>query len=142
MGPIHGETLPMVPGLLALHDYGLMTYQSQPAAFLEAHETKCSCGNDPPWLEERQRAFVTFLLPKGECDCETVDDTTINKFLDELMGDANFYTAVISYDGTCRLGGCKKNIKLRNNFPEASEWATHKRKRVSFTDCSRCFAIC
>lgn len=92
-------------------------------------ETQCSCGRDPPWSHVKQRAYISFLIPQGICGCEVIEFPTVMTFLDQLMMDDKLYTAIINYDGTCRLGGCKKDLWLMNNFPDV--WASHKARLVS-----------
>lgn len=64
-GAIDSETTPLLKGLLRLHDYGLLTVESQPSKYTEPHfrpafDRRYSSAG---WYEFRQRAFVEFLMP-------------------------------------------------------------------------------
>jgi hypothetical protein len=55
-GPIDEETIPLLPGLLKLHDFGLFTFSSQPYKH-SVYES----GEE--WTEDQQRPFVSFIMP-------------------------------------------------------------------------------
>lgn len=65
IGAIDSETTPLLSGLLRLHDYGLLTVQSQPSKHTDPHFCPAfdRTGSPEGWYEYRQRAFVDFLIP-------------------------------------------------------------------------------
>lgn len=85
-GPLDTETTELIPGLLRLHDYGLLTTGSQPA---------CS-GKEPPirdidklWYQYKQWPFVDFvLLYEGEAT---------EKFFSDLINNHTLITQIIDY---------------------------------------------
>jgi hypothetical protein len=56
-GPIDDETIPLVEGLLKLHDFRLLTDGSQPYE----HQHAFRLGEE--WAEYQQRPYVTFTMP-------------------------------------------------------------------------------
>jgi hypothetical protein len=55
-GPIDEETIPLLPGLLKLHDFGLFTICSQPYE-QDVYES------GKKWSEYQQRPFISFIMP-------------------------------------------------------------------------------
>ena len=60
---IDPETTPLLRGLLRLHDYGLLTVQSQLSEHTDPHFRPAFRHSPEGWYEFRQRASVEFLLP-------------------------------------------------------------------------------
>ena len=63
MGNLDPETAPLLSGLLQLHDYGLLTVQSQPNEHTDPHFRPAFQHSPEGWYEFRQRAFLDFLMP-------------------------------------------------------------------------------
>lgn len=61
IGPVEDETLPLIDGLLRLHDFRLLTDGSQP------YEHQCVRNVDQEYVEYQQRPYVSFLMA-GEND--------------------------------------------------------------------------
>lgn len=64
-GPLCDETTPLIPNLLSLHDYGILTHAGQP------HQDDGPFFTDykPPalqWSQWRQRPYLDFLVPRTE----------------------------------------------------------------------------
>jgi len=120
MGPIYQETKAMLPGLLRLHDYGMLTFESQPSKFIERTTEDCPCCGEEKYVETQQRAFITFILPYEN---NNISQKAMYRFLLELMIDDNFYVSILNFDRSCRFGRCKKNVRIASSFP--ANWATH-----------------
>lgn len=130
MGPIDDETKPLLSKLLCLHEYGFLTLQSQPSSS-ELHEgTNSQCANCMGFTSSRQRAFLTFMLPRGECPGEPLEAQSVKRCLDELVKDKHFYTSIASTQGACKRGSCPKELVIKSTFPE--DWETHRYKTVRF----------
>lgn len=123
--PIFDETVALVPGLLRLHDYGMLTMESQPGTAPPPTWTKCPCCSDERWVQTQQRPFLMFIIPFHD----KVPEEVIRRFLVELLIDDNFYTHVWRDEGSCRWEKCRKNIRTASSFPQ--DWATHTRKEVN-----------
>lgn len=91
-GPLDAETKELIPDLLHLHDYGLLTTGSQPAR----------SGQEPPireadgsWYQYKQLPFVDFLIPyKGIAS---------KRFLNNLVNDPRLTTQIIDYRNCRRV---------------------------------------
>ena len=68
--PIHPETARLVPGLKRLHEYGLLTTDSQPF-----DDTRQATGKRKEWKQTVQRAYLWVLVPTvmEEIPVEKVD---------------------------------------------------------------------
>jgi hypothetical protein len=55
-GPVDEETIPLVPGLLKLHEFALLTIGSQPY-----EQSVYESGKN--WSEYQQRPFIIFIMP-------------------------------------------------------------------------------
>ena len=115
LGPIYNETRPLVPGLLRLHDYGLLTYCSQPASIEFARE-KCPCCKEWAFKCYQQRAFVSFILPTQSAHYSLA--STTDAFKKALLENKDLMVSI--YDGTI---GCSRP------YPDA--WVTMLVKKVS-----------
>ncbi|KAI7009809.1 hypothetical protein D0867_07959 [Hortaea werneckii] len=122
--PIFDETVALVPGLLRLHDYGMLTMESQPGTAPPPTWTKCPCCSDERWVQTQQRPFLMFIIPFHD----KVPEEVIRRFLVELLIDDNFYAHVWRDEGSCRWEKCRKKIRTASSFPQ--EWATHTRKEA------------
>lgn len=98
-GPIHDETLPLVPGLLGLHDFGFLPFSSQPAGIDGPREVDCPCCNKKEWYVAKQRPFLSFLAP-GNGDLISAEK--MNVFVSALMADDGFYASVLVFDRFCK----------------------------------------
>lgn len=124
-GPIFDETVALVPGLLRLHDYGMLTMESQPGTAPPPNWVKCPCCSDERWIQIQQRAYLMFIIPYHD----KIPKEMIRRFLVELLIDNDFYAHVWRDEGSCRWEKCRKNIRTASSFPQ--DWATHTRKEVS-----------
>ena len=132
MGPIYSETQPMVPGLLRLHDFGILTLESQPSKTVGPTYEECKCCEDTYWQRTQHRAFITFLLPRSE---DWVSVAELERFLIELMVDDRLYVSMLSSEGRCRRRGCLRKPQSATSFPK--KWFTHQVKKVR-----RTFLLC
>lgn len=71
------ETAPLIPGLLALHDYGLMTYGSQP---FDRKPERLAIGGGY-WYQIRQRPYLSFMTPLKD----RIPQDTIERFCTLLL---------------------------------------------------------
>lgn len=120
LGPIIPETEPLVPGLLRLHDYGLLTHESQPSETKGPFTDTCPCCDDESYVETHQRPFLSFIMPY---DCEAIPQECVRRFLVELMTDEGPYVSILNFDGNCRFGRCRTKLRVACNFPD--DWSTH-----------------
>ncbi|KAI6831416.1 hypothetical protein KC340_g11711 [Hortaea werneckii] len=123
-GPIFNETIALVPGLLRLHDYGMLTMESQPGTAPTPTTVTCPCCSDERWVEIQQRPYLMFILPYHD----KVPEDVVRRFLVELLIDDGFYAHVWRDEGSCRWSKCRKNIRIASSFPQ--EWATHISKEA------------
>ncbi|KAI4271615.1 MAG: hypothetical protein LQ337_005885 [Flavoplaca oasis] len=72
-GPLDAETGDLVPGLLRLHEYGLLTHSSQPFKPVQREHRNQNGGW---WQEWRQRPYITFLAPQQD----RIPKTAVEKF--------------------------------------------------------------
>lgn len=126
MGPTFEETDELAPILIRLHDYGILTFESQPTGVRGPYEENCSCCKNHQFVQKVQRPFVSFMLPQHSHE---MSKDALSKFLVQLMIDDNFYTTILKIEGWCRFGSCRKKQRLLSNFTEDS--ATHLVKIVS-----------
>ena len=126
LGPIYEETNDLVPTLIRLHDYGILTFQSQPAMNRGPYEHSCPCCDDVLVAKEQQRSFVSLALPQNS---HAIPRDTLSNFLVELMINDNFYTSVLTFNGHCKFGNCHRDQRLLSNFPKGS--ITHYAEVVS-----------
>ncbi|KAI7471147.1 hypothetical protein KC351_g12275 [Hortaea werneckii] len=123
--PIFDENVALVPGLLRLHDYGMLTMESQPATAPPPTWVKCPCCSDERWVQIQQRAYLMFIIPYQD----KLPEDLIRRFLVELLIDDDFYAHIWHDEGSsCRWGKCRKNIRTASSFPQ--DWATHTRKEA------------
>ncbi|KAI7157782.1 hypothetical protein KC349_g5379 [Hortaea werneckii] len=122
--PIFDETVALVPGLLRLHDYGMLTMESQPGTAPPPTWTKCPCCSDERWVQTQQRPFLMFIIPYRD----KLPEDVIRRFLVELLIDNDFYAHIWRDEGSCRWRKCRKNIRTASSFPQ--DWATHTRKEA------------
>ncbi|KAL8665256.1 MAG: hypothetical protein Q9168_007751 [Polycauliona sp. 1 TL-2023] len=90
-GPLDPETKPLIPGLLRLHEYGLLTYDSQPFRPQERISLKEKGGW---WQEIRQRPYLRFLVPGRD----RIPLVAITAFTSFLFADAAIVTHVVHPD--------------------------------------------
>ncbi|KZL64635.1 hypothetical protein CT0861_10560 [Colletotrichum tofieldiae] len=85
--PLDPESEELVPALLHLHEYGMLTTNSQPAS-----ASSCFSDEDEEWIDIRQIPFVEFFL--------RLDGTRPMHFLERLSRDRNLIiTAVMHAHG-------------------------------------------
>jgi len=82
-GPLDEETIELIPGLLRLHEYRLLTVCSQPM------ENEGPCLDDGRWKEDKQVPFVQFLMP--------YEGATTEAFISNLINDSQLTTHVYDY---------------------------------------------
>lgn len=90
MGPVYFETMPSLPTLLRLHDFGILTTNSQPSKVSGPEYDQCSCCPKVSWFWTKQRAFLSFLIPT---DDNRIPLAIQNNFIKELMFDSNFVSS-------------------------------------------------
>ena len=123
-GPIFVETTPMVPGLLRLHDYGMLTWQSQPWEIRDPF--KCGCCMDRGWVQVEQISFISFLLPQSD---DRIPKETLKAFLVELVTDEDIYVSIIKFENRFMYTCDGLDLRITSSFPK--KWATHLDKCVS-----------
>ena len=99
-GPLAPETSPLIPGLLRLHDYGFLTYDSQP--FLKKIKL-CHSPKGAYWYECRQRPYLDFLLPQYD----RIPAENIATFTTLLLAHPRIVTMIDEQEDTFRT-----NIKM------------------------------
>ncbi|RMY00723.1 hypothetical protein D0867_11644 [Hortaea werneckii] len=82
-GHIFNETIALVPGLLRLHDYGMLTMESQPGTAPTPTTVTCPCCSDERWIEIQQRPYLMFTLPYHD----KVPEDVVRRFLAEKKED-------------------------------------------------------
>ncbi|KAK4902078.1 methylenetetrahydrofolate reductase (NAD(P)H) met13 [Elasticomyces elasticus] len=112
-GPVYGETLPALPTLLRLHDYGMLSIDSQPARTIAPNWDQCHCCDEWWWFQSRQRAYLTFMIPKNK---DLINPAELLRFIVHLTTDSRIYASV--EDGK---SGC-------TGLPQ--KWSTHKKKKA------------
>ncbi|RMZ10496.1 hypothetical protein D0862_03238 [Hortaea werneckii] len=123
-GPIFNETIALVPGLLRLHDYGMLTMESQPGTAPTPTRIECPCCSDERWVQIQQRPYLMLILPYHD----KIPKEVVRRFLVELLIDDDFYAHIWRDEGSCRWRSCRKNIRTASSFPQ--DWATHKSKEA------------
>ncbi|KAK5717965.1 hypothetical protein LTR15_008808 [Elasticomyces elasticus] len=93
MGPPYAETTPAISTLIRLHDYGILTTNSQPSKTVGPHWKQCICCPKRSWFQSRQRAFLTFLIPSPG---ELITATDLAMFLCRIGGDDRIITLVVA----------------------------------------------
>lgn len=91
-GPLDAETKELIPGLLKLHEYGLLTHSSQP---FEPVERKFVDQNGGSWEEWRQRPYLCFLAPQQE----RIPKEALERFILLLLAHPAIVTYVAYCDG-------------------------------------------
>lgn len=120
LGPIHDETRHMLPGPLRLHDFGLLTFESQPSN----EQTTCevladSCPEITYWARFKQRAFLSFLLPQDDL----MDKKDRAAFLAALSSHDKLYVSVCTLEAEDDSGTIMPGWQATDNFPK--DWQTH-----------------
>ncbi|KXT04392.1 hypothetical protein AC578_3631 [Pseudocercospora eumusae] len=98
---ISPETQSLVPGLLELHEFGFLTYSSQP--FRDDEDVKfsrCECGQRAAYEQIKQRAFLSFLVPASALGGHA------QRFRAELESEHEIHVATLEYAGSCKEGTC------------------------------------
>lgn len=98
-GRIHEETLPLVPGLLELHDFGFLPFSSQPAGTDGPREVDCPCCDKKEMYVAKQRPFLSFLAP-GNGDLISAEK--MNVFINALMQDESVYASALVFHRFCK----------------------------------------
>ncbi|KAI4706174.1 hypothetical protein J4E89_009228 [Alternaria sp. Ai002NY15] len=95
LAPLNEESIPLVPGLIELHKYGILTCNSQP--FEKSSEFITGKG----WVQKRQRPYLHFMLPTlhPDIDIESVDDLIESLFADRSIL-VSVYSECDEYDRT------------------------------------------
>ncbi|RMZ23527.1 hypothetical protein D0859_12442 [Hortaea werneckii] len=127
-GPIFNETIALVPGLLRLHDYGMLTVESQPSQDTAPTWENCPCCPFEGWFQNQQRPYLIFILPYHD----KIPKKAVRRFLVELLIDDDFYAHVWRDGGSCRWGNCRKDVRTASSFPQ--DWTTNIRKQAKEKD--------
>ncbi|KAL8997397.1 MAG: hypothetical protein Q9169_003328 [Polycauliona sp. 2 TL-2023] len=97
--PLDPETENLIPGLLRLHMYGLLTYGSQP--FQPIQRIKVDAGEDEErgwWREWHQRPYLCFLVPQHD----RVPKQVIEEFTSLLLAHPDIATCISYGNRSCR----------------------------------------
>ena len=123
-GPIYKETMAMMPALLRLHDYGMLTLGSQPHA-VERVDPQCDCckGKDAMIT---QLPFLSFLLPVKD---PSIAKATVQQFAVELLTDDNCHVFFLKFEDRFMDSCVEHGLRSICNFPE--DWGTHLKLAVS-----------
>ncbi|KAK4957633.1 hypothetical protein LTR10_005600 [Elasticomyces elasticus] len=113
MGPPYAETTPAISTLIRLHDYGILTTNSQPSKTVGPHWKQCICCPKRSWFQSRQRALLTFLIPSPG---ELITATGLAMFLCRIGGDDRIITVCFNGEDTL------------DPLPE--QWETHETKKA------------
>ncbi|KAK3617927.1 hypothetical protein LTR56_024974 [Elasticomyces elasticus] len=113
MGPPYAETTPAIPTLIRLHDYGILTTNSQPSKTVGPYWKQCNCCPKRSWFQSRQRAFLTFLIPSPG---ELITTTDLAMFLCRIGGDDRIVT--VCFNGEATLD------------PLPEQWETHENRKA------------
>ncbi|KAI7167488.1 hypothetical protein KC352_g25574 [Hortaea werneckii] len=127
-GPIFDETIALVPGLLRLHDYGMLTVESQPSEDTAPTWEDCPCCPFEGWFQNQQRPYLVFILPYHD----KIPKEVVRRFLVELLIDDDFYAHVWRDGGSCRWDSCRKDVRTASSFPQ--DWTTNIRKQAKEKD--------
>ena len=85
-GPLDPESGALVSGLFSLHDYGLLTYESQP---FEIKPQFIERGGGW-WSQRRQRPYLSFLLPQND----RIPKNSIENFCTFLLAHPKIVTII------------------------------------------------
>lgn len=97
---VDDETTILLPDLFKIHDYGCLTYESQPALTNgPGKNDQACCGNHAFW-HCKQKAFLSFIIPKDGY----IEPDMLEKFCVSLVADERFFTSILSYDRMCNDG--------------------------------------
>lgn len=131
-GKIENETAVLVPDLLRIHDFGCLSFESQPALVdgPGKKEPLCSGGPHAFWYS-KQKAFLSFLLPKKK----HIKPALLKEFCEKLIADERFSTSILTYDRFCAHGKCQNDPSYSfhqedsaNTFPQAAaSWLQRSR---------------
>lgn len=121
-GPVDDETLPLIKGLLELHDFGLLTEDSQPFEHL--------CGRDEnDYFEYEQRPYVSFLVSN--------DNDQVLKFFEMLKNRSEIMTcATEPYSNQTLSGSHKQRIGVTR---ERVAKTVERLKETPWRDVTWCF---
>lgn len=87
LAPLDPESKDLIPGLLSLHDYGMLTHGSQPFERLRPEIVQKGGGF---WAQSRQRPYLGFLVPQRD----RVPQASVDKFCDLLMAHPKIVTRI------------------------------------------------
>ena len=91
-GSIQPETFPLVPGLLRLHDYGIMTLESQPhddgGPIVDHDYDDWSL----KWRQRVQRAWLSFLIPRTQ---NQLPLSNIDAFCEAILAHPRIMTRIV-----------------------------------------------
>ena len=98
-GPIFVETKPLPASLLRLHDYGMLTVESQPWAIkrvleCDSCEFGYACANSKEYVVQ-QTPFLTFLFPEND---SRISSSAIESFAAHLLANMAFYASIIKFE--------------------------------------------
>lgn len=85
-GPLDAESENLKSSLLNLHDYGILTHESQP--FNKRIRAVREPWKDGWWIQQHQRPFLTFLLPV----VDRIPADHVDKFCGLLMAHSSIFT--------------------------------------------------
>jgi len=105
-GPLDEETTKLIPGLLRLHEYRLLTVGSQPIENLGPHL------DDGFWNEEKQVPFLDFWMPH--------EGATTEAFISNLMNDSQLTTHVCDDQNNLRPGS--NTVEIDVSMWRTSTW--------------------
>lgn len=130
------DTEPLIEGLVDLHDYGILTTNAQRGKYEKLNNVLCMYSDvgcriayPPPyddcmpldvasndverdwWFEQRQKAFLSFLLPTKD---DKLDRIKVFHFADLLLERDDVSVAVHPFIDGCptSIGSCTKNSTL------------------------------
>lgn len=87
LGPLDPESKGLVAGLLEVHDYGMLTHNSQPFERLRPEIMQQGGGF---WAQARQRPYLSFLIPQRD----RIPKKSADKFCDLLMAHPKIVTRI------------------------------------------------
>ena len=89
--PVYSETLPLVKGLLRLHDFGILTFEGQPQ-LQEKPELVEDDDGKTFWYGRKQRAYLSFLLPRLG---GPISSASLQTFCDLLLQHPSIVTQIV-----------------------------------------------
>src|ERR1700761_7066180 len=114
-GPIDEETLPLVSGLLQMHDYGFLTTNSQPSA-----------AENFQGRQWESRGYVQFLVPTEDDFVPTGDEfpaALVEAFCDELLKLEQIFVVVRNdYGEVIRHNQPVDWLPLHQSRSESEQW--------------------